>query len=205
MAIFPNAELVVAVLTNSDLTALPTYVKLQVADEILGLRKSHDWLTLDAIAVTAALYNVMDDMSKGNFPKRVPNKPPAHDLDEYAGEYSHPGFGTVAVRLEEDELHVSYEAFKGVLTHYHFESFTTVLRHVPVLSMGELLTFQTGADGRVSGLSIESMDPQAHFAKREVKYSQATQLSPEYHARHSQTVMMARRQQPLGPLHALMH
>lgn len=180
-------------------------MKLQVADEILGLRKSHDWLTLDAIAVTAALYNVIDDMGKGNFPKRVPNKPPAHDLDEYAGEYYHPGFGTIAVRLEDDELHVSYEAFKGVLTHYHFESFTTVLRHAPAVSMGELLTFQTGADGRVSGLSTEAMGSQALFAKRQIKYSQIMQLSPEYHARHSQTVMMARRQQPIWPLHALMH
>ncbi|KAI9232922.1 MAG: beta-lactamase/transpeptidase-like protein [Podila humilis] len=203
LTIFPNAELVVAVLTNSDLTALTNYVKLQVADKILGLRKSHDWLTHDAIAATAALYNVMDDISKGNFPKQVPNKPPAHDLDEYAGEYSHPGFGTFAVQLEKDELHVSYEAFTGVLTHYHFESFTTVLCHAPAMSMGELLTFQTGADGRVSGLSTEAVGSQAHFAKRQVKYSHVTQLSPEYHARDSQTVMMARRQQPLTHLHAL--
>ncbi|KAG0029357.1 hypothetical protein BGZ81_003875 [Podila clonocystis] len=203
LAIFPNAELVVAVLTNSDLTGLPAFVKLQAADEILGLSKTRDWLTVEAVATTAALYNISDGMAKGNFPEKVSNKPPAHEVGAYTGEYFHSGFGTIAIRLDEDELHISYEAFKGVLTHYHFESFITVLRHGKALEMGQLLTFQTGANGNVSGVSIEAVGSQAIFTKRQPKSSQATQPTPEHHSRHAQTVMMAQRQLSFNPLHAV--
>ncbi|KAG0328459.1 hypothetical protein BG000_000485 [Podila horticola] len=196
LTIFPSAELVVAVLTNSDMTGLPGFVKLQAADEILGLRKTHDWLTVDAIATTAALYNISDGLVKGNFPEKISNKPPAHELGAYAGEYFHPGFGTIIVRLDKDELHISYEAFKGVLSHYHFESFTTVLRHNITLEIGQLLTFQTGANGKVSGV----MSDQAIFTKRQAKSSPATQLSPEHHAH---IVMMAQRQLSFSPLHSV--
>lgn len=203
LAVFPNAELVVAVLTNSDVTGLPAYLKFQVADEVLGLRKTHDWLTVDAIATTAALYNIYDGLAKGNFPEKVPNKPPAHELGAYAGEYFHPGFGSIVVRLDEDELHISYEAFKGVLTHYHFESFTTVLSHGTALEMGQLLTFVTGANGKVSGVSIESMSAQAIFTKRQVKSPQATQHPSEYQSRHAHTVVMAQSQLSFRPLHVV--
>ncbi|KAG0086754.1 hypothetical protein BGZ92_007895 [Podila epicladia] len=179
LSFFPDAELVVAVLTNSDITGLPAYVKLHVADEVLGLRKTHDWLTVDAIATTAALYNIFDGLAKGNFPEKVPNKPPAHELGAYAGEYAHPGFGSIVVRLDEDKLHISYEAFKGVLAHYHFESFTTVLSHGAALDMGQLLTFHTDASGKVSGVSIEVLDTHAIFTKRQVKSAQATQHPSE--------------------------
>ncbi|KAG0094589.1 hypothetical protein BGZ93_007026 [Podila epicladia] len=199
LSFFPDAELVVAVLTNSDITGLPAYVKLHVADEVLGLRKTHDWLTVDAIATTAALYNIFDGLAKGNFPEKVPNKPPAHELGAYAGEYAHPGFGSIVVRLDEDKLHISYEAFKGVLAHYHFESFTTVLSHGAALDMGQLLTFHTDASGKVSGVSIEVLDTHAIFTKRQVKSAQATQHPSEYHSRHTHTVVMAQRQMPLRP------
>ncbi|KAF9335523.1 hypothetical protein BG006_011294 [Podila minutissima] len=203
LAIFPNAELVVAVLTNSDVTGLPAYVKFQVADEVLGLRKTHDWLAVDAIATTAALYNIYDGLAKGNFPEKVPNKPPAHELGAYAGEYFHPGFGSIVVRLDEDELHISYEAFKGVLTHYHFESFTTVLSHGTAVEIGQLLIFRTGANGKVSGVSIEAMSAQAIFTKRQVKSPQATQHPSEYHSRHAHTVVMAQSQLSFRPFHVV--
>ncbi|KAF9301299.1 hypothetical protein BGZ74_006878 [Mortierella antarctica] len=51
-----------------------------------------------------------------------------------------------------DQLHMSVGAFKGgVLIHYHYDSFTTVLRHIP-LKAAEMITtapFKTGTDGKV--------------------------------------------------------
>lgn len=152
---YPNAELVVAVLTNAFLTGLPRYLSLHIADEILGLPKSQDWLTVKAIDSTKVQYALLAEDMRGDFPERVPNKPPAHDLTAYAGEYFHPGHGTTTFHLKEGELHLSLEAFEGVLTPYHFETFTTVLRHADTFKLGELITFDTGADGKVAGVTFD--------------------------------------------------
>ncbi|KAG0029358.1 hypothetical protein BGZ81_003876 [Podila clonocystis] len=188
LAVYPNAELVVAVLTNAYLAALPNYLSFHIADEILGLPKSQDWLVVKAIASTKAQYASYAEDIKGDFPERIPNKAPAHDLTAYAGEYFHPGHGTTTVRLRGGELHLSLEAFGGVLTPYHFETFSTVLHHAETYKMGKLITFDTGTDGKVAGVTFD-MGSIIRFEKRK---QEDTQPAPQYYSsRHSQTVMSA--------------
>lgn len=153
-----------ATLTNSHLTALPAFMKFRIADDILGLHKSHDWL-VNATKSTQAHYAMNEEDIKGGFPKRVPNKPPAHDLSMYVGDYVHPGHGTTTVHLEEGKLHISLGAFRGALTHYHFESFATVFRHTTE-AMGQLVTFNTDGGGNVSGVTLAPMGPAVTYKKK---------------------------------------
>jgi hypothetical protein len=193
LALFPDAELVVAHLTNADLTALPRYVPFHVVDELLGLRKTHDWLNVNAVAKTELNFAVQEDMIRGTFPKRVLNKPPVHELVEYTGEYDHPGFGTATVRLEGSQLHMTVAAFKGVLAHYHFDSFTTVFQH-PGLKMGQLVTFSTGDDGKVSEATFAVFGDVAHsFEKKKRAKPEFEPVITQQHfsSRHQQTVMKA--------------
>ncbi|KAF9314024.1 hypothetical protein BG003_004591 [Podila horticola] len=162
LALFPNADLVIAHLTNAQLTALPRRAAFHIADEILGLRKTRDWMTETSIQFTKDMYSLTDKMAQGSFPERVPNKPPAHALTEYAGEYDHLGFGTVTVRLERGQLHIAFAAFKGELAHYHFEAFTTVFEHTPQ-KMGRLITFSTGPDGKVSGVTFAALEDEEYY------------------------------------------
>jgi hypothetical protein len=55
--------------------------------------------------------------------------------------------------LEGGELHISLTAFKGVLAHYHYDSFTTVFEKA-TLAMGQMITFSTGTDGAMSEVSF---------------------------------------------------
>ncbi|KAF9213565.1 hypothetical protein BGZ59_005173 [Podila verticillata] len=165
LAIFPNAELVVAHITNADITGLPMHIAYHVADQLLGLPKSMDWITVNAIQVSKNLWAAKERNAKGNFPPRVPNKPATHGLSAYTGEYFHPGHGTTTVRLEGGQLHISLGAFKGVLSHYHYDSFTTVFEHTAV-KLGELVTFSIGTDGNVSSISFSAMGAPVTAAKK---------------------------------------
>ncbi|KAG0028081.1 hypothetical protein BGZ82_008631 [Podila clonocystis] len=148
----------------------------------------HNWLVVKAIASTKAQYASYAEEIKGDFPERIPNKAPAHDLTAYAGEYFHPGHGTTTVRLKGGELHLSLEAFGGVLTPYHFETFSTVLHHAETFKMGTLITFDTGTDGKVAGVTFD-VGSDVRFEKRKQEGSQS---APQYYSsRHSQTVMSA--------------
>lgn len=166
LAMFPGAELVVAHITNADFTGLPMYIAYHVADQLLGLPKSMDWITVNAIQASKNLWAFNERDAKGTFPPRVPNKPATHELSAYAGEYVHPGHGTTTVRLEGGQLHISLGAFKGVLSHYHYDSFTTVFEHTS-LKLGELVTFSVGTDGNVSSVSFSAMGAPVTAAKKQ--------------------------------------
>jgi len=51
------------------------------------------------------------------------NTKPSHPLEDYAGEYSHPGYGTVSVVKEGEGLKAKYNGRDFVLSHYHFDVF----------------------------------------------------------------------------------
>ncbi|KAF9335521.1 hypothetical protein BG006_011292 [Podila minutissima] len=187
LALFPNDELVVAILTNAPCTALPRVTSLHIADELLRLPKSHDWLNVNATADTELCFALEEEMNKGTFPERVANKPPAHDPIDYAGEYDNPGFGTATVRLEGGKLHITFGAFLGSLTPYHFDSFTTVFQH-PGVRIGQLVTFSTGPDGKVCGATFAVMSDEArYFEKKQAKPEPV--VAQYYPSSHKQTVM----------------
>lgn len=55
--------------------------------------------------------------------------------------------------MEGGKLHMTPAGLKGDLAHYHYDSFTTVLEHIPMKS-SEMITFNTGPDGKVPGVTF---------------------------------------------------
>ncbi|KAF9372319.1 hypothetical protein CPB97_001334, partial [Podila verticillata] len=167
LAVFPHAELVVGILANVDVSALTSYLPLHIADEILGLRKSKDYLNVETIETTKIMYQNTEERLNGGLPERVPNKPAAHPLSAYTGEYVHLGYGTVRIREEGggDKLHMTLDGFSGELTHYHFESFSVVLERSTV-KVGGMAMFTTGVEGKVSSLSFSSPGSVITFEKK---------------------------------------
>ncbi|KAF9293181.1 hypothetical protein BGZ74_011828 [Mortierella antarctica] len=72
IALFPSADLVIACLTNVELTALPRRTSFHIADEILGLRKTRDWMTEVSIEMNKNVYAQMEAMAKGISPSAFP-------------------------------------------------------------------------------------------------------------------------------------
>lgn len=72
IALFPSADLVIARLTNVELTALPRRASFHNADEILGLRKTRDWMTEVSIEMNKKVYAQMEAMAKGISPSAFP-------------------------------------------------------------------------------------------------------------------------------------
>jgi hypothetical protein len=49
---------------------------------------------------------------------------PAHTLDEYAGQYEHPGYGTVTVAVSGDTVAMTYNNIVTPFEHWHYETFS---------------------------------------------------------------------------------
>ncbi|KAG0204365.1 hypothetical protein BGX28_003685, partial [Mortierella sp. GBA30] len=171
LILFPDAELVIACLGNVDTTDLCNSLCFYIADELLDLPKTQDWINVVAVNKTRRGYDKVAHEVQGDFPKRIENKPSMHDLDEFVGEYSNPIYGDVSIRLERSDkekraLHIKLRVFEGTLEHYHYNSFTTVMRY-STFNFAELVTFTTGENGKVAGFQIELLDQMQEFKRKE--------------------------------------
>ncbi|KAF9543600.1 hypothetical protein EC957_000604 [Mortierella hygrophila] len=173
LAFFPDDDLVVAHLTNIDVTELPFSLLHYIADGMLGLPTTIEWLSDEtAIQETRETYEeVAKDLEGGDdFPERIENQPPSHTLADYAGVYTHPVYDTITICLEEEDasLHLKMRTLDSKVEHYHFELFTALLRDFGVKSLVPL-TFITANNGRVEGLRTILDDDVVLEFKREEK------------------------------------
>ena len=51
---------------------------------------------------------------------------PSHPLEAYSGDYSHPGYGTISIKLGGDQLKAVFNHMEMPLKHYHYDIFEMV-------------------------------------------------------------------------------
>ena len=84
---------------------------------------------------------------------RKPNTKPSRPLGEYAGEYLHPGYGTMKVRLEKERLMLSYNKFTTPLDHWHYEVFQSPADRQNPLELTRV-QFNSDFSGDVASISV---------------------------------------------------
>ncbi|KAF8978886.1 hypothetical protein BGZ46_006050 [Entomortierella lignicola] len=168
LAIFPDADLVVAHLTNILTGSLTSFSAYLIADQLLGLPKTQDWIEA-SIENSKTFFDTLETAKRGVFPKRIENKPATHELNEFAGDYWSPAYGDISVRLEinnegEKELYLKYRVNENKLDHYHYDSFTTTWQRP--FESAQLITFSTGEDGKITELRTELDSTNVVFKRR---------------------------------------
>ncbi|KAG0289376.1 hypothetical protein BGZ96_007073 [Linnemannia gamsii] len=154
LAFFPDDDLVVSFLSNVGNTDLPTSLPYYIADGILNLTQTTDWLNDTVIKKTKYIYDAYTKWEYSNIPERIENKPCSHALVDYAGEYTHPVFGKIVVTLQEDgSLFMKDRTLESRLEQHHFESFKGYVKDFAIRG-SVFLTFNTGSNGRVDSVEV---------------------------------------------------
>ncbi|KAF9922861.1 hypothetical protein FBU30_007004 [Linnemannia zychae] len=155
LAFFPDDDLVVAHLANIQVTDLPSSLPFYIADGLLNLPKTEDWIHKYTLKITQETYDFYAQMAKNDIPDRIEGKPHSRPLTDYVGEYAHPIYGKFIITLSGDgsTLHMKMRTMESKLEHYHYESFKGYV-HDFVLKGNFLFTFQTGAKGDVDAIDI---------------------------------------------------
>ncbi|KAF9551161.1 hypothetical protein EC957_010047 [Mortierella hygrophila] len=162
LALYPDADIVVAFLTNTHKSALRTNIPFYIVDQLLRLPRTEDWLSTVTLRQTQAEYDDFEaDRTGTGLPARVKGTSFSHpNLEAYVGEYSDPLMGTVTISLlkdkdskEKDILGLEYVTYNAKMDHYHFDSFRFSLKDFGV-DIAVLTSFSTGPDGRVNGLRL---------------------------------------------------
>ncbi len=94
--LFPDDGMGLVVLTNKDGTPLPELITRHASDRLLSLEPI-DWLAEGLEKRNKAL-DAQKEAKKKKESVRRPGTRPAHPLEEYAGDYEHPGYGAFTGR-----------------------------------------------------------------------------------------------------------
>lgn len=151
LSMLPSKKAGVIVLTNLSSNPVTSILTYNVYDRLLGLDEV-PWNTrlLERRAKSEASEDAAKDQG---FTVQKKGTRPAHPIEEYVGEYEHPGYGTVAIGRKGDDLTLTYNRFTSTLKHFHYEVFS-----VPEDPFDRLekirVTFETDVDGEIPGLRI---------------------------------------------------
>lgn len=150
VVLYPQDGLGIVVLTNSSSSDLASLVERTAADRLLKAAPK-DWLG-ESLGKKALAQSAMKEAKQKKASVRRSGTSPAHRLDEYAGEYEHPGYGVLKVSGEGGKLIVAYNGIATPLEHWHFDTFTGAKGADPVFE-DQKYTFRTDANGNVASVA----------------------------------------------------
>ena len=149
--LLPDDGTGVAVLTNTSASLMHLVVAFRVLDELLGAEP------LDVFGLfKPRLDAAMAGAGEARAARRVVSgAPPARPLSAYAGEYEHPGYGTLAIALSGDALKPSLGTMDLSLAHRHYETFDLQWHELYEQPVVFPLTFLSDPDGHVNALTVQ--------------------------------------------------
>lgn len=121
VSFMPRDNMGFVILTNLNGTFLPYAVMYNIYDRLLGL---------DQVGWSQRFKEIIDKMKaegekalKEAGKDRRPDTKPSHPLEDYAGEYGHPAYGTLSVSKDGDVLKAKYNGLEFEMSHYHYDVF----------------------------------------------------------------------------------
>lgn len=121
VAFFPSDNIGIVVLANQNGSSVPGMVRNVVADYMLKVNKTD--IVKKFIEETAKEKKEASEMKKKVAGEKITNTKPSHILQDYAGKYSHPGYGEFTIINQNDSLFVNLKLKKLYLKHEHYDVF----------------------------------------------------------------------------------
>ena len=162
--LLPDDGIGVAVMTNTTSSVMTPVVAYRILDELLGLEPL-DWFS----SFKPRYDTIMAGMREARQARRVvPDAPLPRPLDAYAGEYEHPGYGTLTLTLEDGVLRPRLGTLDLSLAHRHYETFDLEWHELGDQSHLFPLMFLSDPDGDLTALTVpfESLIEPQRFDRR---------------------------------------
>lgn len=181
VTLMPQDDLGLVILTNLDGTGVPERLVRHTLDRLLKLEPI-DW-NAEALARRAAARQTQKEAKAKKTSVRKPGTKPAHKLEEYAGDYEHPGYGLLKVAVAGDHLEMTYNGITTPLEHWHYEVWNGKEGAKDPTFENMKLQFQGDLRGNVSAVSAP-FEPQV----KEIVFTRkpdARLFDPTYLARYT--------------------
>jgi hypothetical protein len=91
---------------------------------------------------------------------REPNTRPSREREAYVGTYTNAAYGPCRITLEAGRLVWRWGAFRGILEHYHHDTFTVTQVEPAAVEFPQepLADFTLGGDGTMAAVRVLDVD-----------------------------------------------
>jgi CubicO group peptidase (beta-lactamase class C family) len=160
--IFPSDSIGIVVLVNQNRSTLPAIVRNIMADRMLKLSQT-DWSKELKTELDKNLKLQTDANAKASANEKKGTKP-SRLLEQFEGQYSHPGYGTFRMFVKRDSLFGTSGLQTFWMRHVHYDVFQPFmldrLNKIDTAEKNEMrFNFRTGLDGELEAVSISGMEP----------------------------------------------
>ncbi len=173
--LFPDDDLGLVSFTNRG-SGLPRILNQHAADLALGL-DAIDW-NGEALGRRAEAKEASEEAEEKKQATRRTGTRPSRELAEYAGDYHHPGYGTLAILLEDDALSMSFNGITSPLEHWHYEVWNGAEVEGDKTFEDQKLIFRGDLDGEIVAVEA-AFEPQVDAIAFE-KRPDARLFDPDY-------------------------
>lgn len=154
VAMIPEENVGVVILTNMNGTLVPQFLSYRVFDAFLG-KGPTDWAG-EGLKNYQALLNLAQAAQDKALADRVKGTAPSLDLRQYAGKYQSEMYGDAEIKFSDGKLTAHFGPnFKGELEHWNYDTFQVVWSD-PVLGKG-LMQFSLDNKGKVEAVNFGGM------------------------------------------------
>jgi CubicO group peptidase (beta-lactamase class C family) len=156
---FPSDSIGIVVLTNQHSSQVPSIIRNLLADRLLNLPYK-DWNSyLKGIADKAK--TEIKKAKAIHESNRIANAPATHNINDYTGTYTNPGYGTFEINTHDDSLFASFPLHTWWLRHQHYDIYQPFDKDPKegidtTDTQGDNFRFQFNMDaaGTITGVSI---------------------------------------------------
>jgi CubicO group peptidase (beta-lactamase class C family) len=151
LAMLPGDKIGVAVLTNLDGNPLPDIVAYNVFERLLGLDQT-PWSKRFLDQEKQGKESEQEAKKKGYTPHKTGTHP-SHDLKEYAGDYSNPGYGIASITPDGDGFKLQLNKVSMTVKHFHYDVFEVPDNPLDPFAKLKVM-FASDFNGDISSLSM---------------------------------------------------
>ena len=178
MTLMPDRACGVTVLTNRAGNPVVDIVTNAVLDHLCG-RDQVPWI--DRFREQRRAFMAQRPIDHATKSKGRRSNAPARSLDEYVGDYAHPGYGRIVIEPMQDRLQCKYRGMSGGMNHRHYDTFELDEQPATLWPDNLAITFLYDREGRIDRLSAP-FEPQVQdIVFRRVASGEA--LDPAFRAR----------------------
>jgi CubicO group peptidase (beta-lactamase class C family) len=147
---FPSDS--IGIFVSSNQGGVTSSIRNFIADRLLKLpyrNWSKSLLDANKKATEAAKTIVKNDSLNHVF-----NTKPTHELKDYTGTYSNPGYGKIEITLKDGKLASEFNSIPIKIEHYHYDQFTATPQDPSFDDVSLRFSFYTDERGNISKMTV---------------------------------------------------
>lgn len=148
ISFLPDENLGVIILSNLNSPFWTIPINYSIYDRLLE-DENIDWSERIKNEFSKMVKSIENTNESARKPQKE-NTKPAHSLDEYAGLFENPGYGTIKIERDDNILKLIYNSLEYILKHKCYDIFTITMMEFYVITV----TFNYDNNGDIKSVSI---------------------------------------------------